>query len=352
MLDLHRRLEVLSRSSPRRGSIAAAAQELGVSPSAVSQQLSALEREAQLPLIERTAHSASLTDAGKEPGRARHHDPGCRCRGRGEPDAGSVRHDRRECPGELHPRAGGDGGPGPRRAPAPAPRAQCGCPPDRVHRSFGRPPGPGDGHRGRRRVGRGGRRRSPRPAPGPSARAREAIVLAVPADHPVALSHFQKPVSAATLRGLSADRDLAELATRPSLAARRRRSAGGPRGHPGAPLGVRMVSTSWHGSSPSGSGITLLPSERGGLRAPRRRHPVTAADVPLRPSAHPDQQPRGPEDRRVPRGDPPRATPPLDRAPLHREPIPSVAARAQRCCRRYCAREVSVSRVPRPRWRG
>ena len=50
----------------RRGSIAAAAQELGVSPSAVSQQLSALEREAQLPLIERTAHSAGLTDAGHE----------------------------------------------------------------------------------------------------------------------------------------------------------------------------------------------------------------------------------------------------------------------------------------------
>src|SRR5689334_16926135 len=64
MLDL-RRLEVLSAFA-RCGSIAAAAQELGVSPSAVSQQLSALEREARLPLIERTAHSASLTDAGND----------------------------------------------------------------------------------------------------------------------------------------------------------------------------------------------------------------------------------------------------------------------------------------------
>jgi DNA-binding transcriptional LysR family regulator len=64
MLDL-RRLEVLTRFAAR-GSIARAAEELGCSPSAVSQQLAALEREAGLPLIERTAHSASLTDAGLE----------------------------------------------------------------------------------------------------------------------------------------------------------------------------------------------------------------------------------------------------------------------------------------------
>jgi DNA-binding transcriptional LysR family regulator len=64
MLDL-RRLDVLTRFA-LRGTIAGAAEELGCSPSAVSQQLAALEREAGLPLIERTAHSASLTDAGHE----------------------------------------------------------------------------------------------------------------------------------------------------------------------------------------------------------------------------------------------------------------------------------------------
>jgi DNA-binding transcriptional LysR family regulator len=64
MLDL-RRLDVLTRFAVR-GTIAGAARELGCSPSAVSQQLAALEREAGLPLIERTAHSASLTDAGHE----------------------------------------------------------------------------------------------------------------------------------------------------------------------------------------------------------------------------------------------------------------------------------------------
>ena len=64
MLDL-RRLDVLKRFSVH-GSIAAVAQDLGCSASAVSQQLSTLEREAGVPLIERTAHSASLTDAGHE----------------------------------------------------------------------------------------------------------------------------------------------------------------------------------------------------------------------------------------------------------------------------------------------
>jgi DNA-binding transcriptional LysR family regulator len=64
MLDL-RRLDVLTRFAAR-GTIAGAAEELGCSPSAVSQQLTTLEREVGLPLIERTAHSASLTDAGRE----------------------------------------------------------------------------------------------------------------------------------------------------------------------------------------------------------------------------------------------------------------------------------------------
>jgi DNA-binding transcriptional LysR family regulator len=64
MLSL-RRLTVLTRFAAR-GSIVGVAEELGCSASAVSQQLTTLEREVGLPLIERTAHSASLTDAGRE----------------------------------------------------------------------------------------------------------------------------------------------------------------------------------------------------------------------------------------------------------------------------------------------
>jgi DNA-binding transcriptional LysR family regulator len=63
MLDL-RRLRLLSEFA-RRGSIAATAAALGYTPSAVSQQLSALERQAGLPLLDRTARSAELTDAGR-----------------------------------------------------------------------------------------------------------------------------------------------------------------------------------------------------------------------------------------------------------------------------------------------
>jgi DNA-binding transcriptional LysR family regulator len=64
MLDL-RRLDVLHRFAVL-GSITAVAAHMGYSPSAVSQQLSTLEREAGVALIERTAHSASLTDAGRD----------------------------------------------------------------------------------------------------------------------------------------------------------------------------------------------------------------------------------------------------------------------------------------------
>ncbi|MFD5318598.1 LysR family transcriptional regulator [Streptomyces sp. NPDC127098] len=64
MLDL-RRLEILLRFAAR-GTIAATAADLGYSPSAVSQQLAALEREAGVALLERTAQRASLTDAGRE----------------------------------------------------------------------------------------------------------------------------------------------------------------------------------------------------------------------------------------------------------------------------------------------
>ncbi|MFI9272423.1 LysR family transcriptional regulator [Kitasatospora sp. NPDC052896] len=61
MLDV-RRLRLL-RELAHRGTIAAVAEALAFSPSAVSQQLSALEREAGLPLLERTGRRVTLTPA-------------------------------------------------------------------------------------------------------------------------------------------------------------------------------------------------------------------------------------------------------------------------------------------------
>jgi DNA-binding transcriptional LysR family regulator len=63
MLDTHR-LRLL-REFAERGTIAAAAAALGYTPSAVSQQLAALEREAGAILLDRTARAAELTDAGR-----------------------------------------------------------------------------------------------------------------------------------------------------------------------------------------------------------------------------------------------------------------------------------------------
>ncbi|MFJ6758778.1 MULTISPECIES: LysR family transcriptional regulator [unclassified Streptomyces] len=63
MLDV-RRLRLL-RELARRGTIAAVAEALAFSPSAVSQQLSVLEREAGLPLLERTGRRVRLTPAGE-----------------------------------------------------------------------------------------------------------------------------------------------------------------------------------------------------------------------------------------------------------------------------------------------
>ncbi|MEY2232052.1 LysR substrate-binding domain-containing protein [Streptomyces sp. BF23-19] len=63
MLDV-RRLRLL-RELARRGTIAAVAEALTFSPSAVSQQLSVLEREAGLPLLERTGRGVRLTPAGQ-----------------------------------------------------------------------------------------------------------------------------------------------------------------------------------------------------------------------------------------------------------------------------------------------
>ncbi|WP_314247659.1 LysR family transcriptional regulator [Streptomyces sp. DSM 40907] len=63
MLDV-RRLRLL-RELARRGTIAAVAEALSFSPSAVSQQLGVLEREAGLPLLERTGRGVRLTPAGQ-----------------------------------------------------------------------------------------------------------------------------------------------------------------------------------------------------------------------------------------------------------------------------------------------
>jgi DNA-binding transcriptional LysR family regulator len=63
MLDLHR-LRLLKEFADR-GTIAAVAAALGYTASAVSQQLSALEREAGTTLLDRAARSVELTDAGR-----------------------------------------------------------------------------------------------------------------------------------------------------------------------------------------------------------------------------------------------------------------------------------------------
>src|ERR1700738_3470420 len=59
-----RRLQVL-RQVALRGTIAAAAEALAFTPSAVSQQLTALERETGAELLERSGRSVRLTDAGR-----------------------------------------------------------------------------------------------------------------------------------------------------------------------------------------------------------------------------------------------------------------------------------------------
>ena len=58
------RLQML-REVARRGSISAAAAAMSVSPSAVSQQLAVLEREAGIDLLEKAGRRVRLTDAGE-----------------------------------------------------------------------------------------------------------------------------------------------------------------------------------------------------------------------------------------------------------------------------------------------
>src|SRR5690242_13215417 len=59
-----KRLRVL-RELAERGTVAATAEALSFTPSAVSQQLSALEREAGVTLLEREGRRLQLTDAGR-----------------------------------------------------------------------------------------------------------------------------------------------------------------------------------------------------------------------------------------------------------------------------------------------
>ena len=63
MLDV-RRLRLL-RELHTRGTVTAVAEALAYSPSAVSQQLATLEREAGVPLMERYGRGLRLTDAGR-----------------------------------------------------------------------------------------------------------------------------------------------------------------------------------------------------------------------------------------------------------------------------------------------
>ncbi|MFF1831067.1 LysR family transcriptional regulator [Paenarthrobacter sp. NPDC058040] len=64
MLDLHRL--VLLREVKLRGSMIAAGKELSYSHSAISQQLSLLEKECGVPLLERVGRNVQLTAAGEE----------------------------------------------------------------------------------------------------------------------------------------------------------------------------------------------------------------------------------------------------------------------------------------------
>ena len=62
-LDL-RRLRLL-RELEERGTLAAVATALGYTPSAVSQQLSVLEKEVGVRLLEKAGRGVRLTDAGR-----------------------------------------------------------------------------------------------------------------------------------------------------------------------------------------------------------------------------------------------------------------------------------------------
>lgn len=63
MLDV-RRMQIL-RAVVTSGSVTAAARHLGYTPSAISQQIAVLEKEARIPLLERTGRGVRPTDAGR-----------------------------------------------------------------------------------------------------------------------------------------------------------------------------------------------------------------------------------------------------------------------------------------------
>ena len=65
MIDVQRLLVL--REVAHAGSFAGAAAELRRTPSAVSQQIAALERGAGVPLVERSTRGVVLTDAGRLP---------------------------------------------------------------------------------------------------------------------------------------------------------------------------------------------------------------------------------------------------------------------------------------------
>src|SRR5690348_83300 len=63
MIDVHR-LRIL-REVAERGSFAGAAAELRLTPSAVSQQVAALERSLGRPVVERSTRGVTLTEPGR-----------------------------------------------------------------------------------------------------------------------------------------------------------------------------------------------------------------------------------------------------------------------------------------------
>ena len=112
MLDL-RRLRLL-REVDARGTVHGAARALDYTPSAISQQLAVLEREAGIALLERAGRNVRLTEAGRalvrHARRAARRDGGCRGgAGRASPPAGprassaSRRSSRRSCASSRPP---------------------------------------------------------------------------------------------------------------------------------------------------------------------------------------------------------------------------------------------------------
>ncbi|MEE9417329.1 MAG: LysR family transcriptional regulator, partial [Acidimicrobiales bacterium] len=65
-MDLSIKQLRMLREVSRQGTIASAADQLGYTPSAVSQQLSAAEKTSGIAMLERVGRNVLLTDAGHE----------------------------------------------------------------------------------------------------------------------------------------------------------------------------------------------------------------------------------------------------------------------------------------------